>query len=263
MDEFVLRALLGGLVLAAMLGPLGSFVVWRRMAYMGDAMAHAALLGVALSLLSGGLLAITPAVLLVAVSMAVVLARYARDSRFHADTLLGLLAHGSLALALVLVALSGDVRVDMNAYLFGDILAISWQDVAVLSALMVVILAILALRWRPLLMTTIDPAIARVEGVNQARMQLLLTLLLAVVIAVAIKLTGVLLITALLIMPAASARAFAKTPAHMALLASVLGMVAIAGGLLASLRLDAPSGPMMVVVAAAMFVLSAFAVRRN
>ncbi|MFM9890326.1 MAG: metal ABC transporter permease [Rickettsiales bacterium] len=262
MDEFLLRALVGGLLLAAMLGPLGSFVVWRRMAYFGDAIAHAALLGVAISLLSNGLIPMTLAMFTVAAAIALVLTRFTADTRFHADTLLGLLAHGSLALGLVLVALAREIRVDINAFLFGDILAIDWADVQVLAGLMVIILGLLWRFWRPLLVATIDPAIARVEGINPARMQLVLTLMLAAVIAVAIKLTGVLLITALLIMPAASARTLAKTPAHMAVLASLIGMTAIGGGLFASLQIDAPSGPMMVVVAAGIFVLCSLLARR-
>lgn len=254
MDEFVLRALVGGLLLAAMLGPLGSFVVWRRMAYFGDAIAHAALLGVAISLLSNGVIPMALAMFTVAAAIALVLTRFTADRRFHADTLLGLLAHGSLALGIVLVALAREIRVDINAFLFGDILAIDWADVHVLVGLVLGILGLVWRFWRPLLIASIDPAIARVEGIHPARMQLLLTLMLAAVIAVAIKLTGVLLITALLIVPAASARTLAKTPAQMALFASLIGMLSIGGGLFASLQIDAPSGPMMVVLAAIIFV---------
>ena len=253
MDEFVLRALVGGLLLAAMLGPLGSFVVWRRMAYFGDATAHAALLGVAISLLSNGLIPMTLAMFAVAAAIALVLTRFTADTRFHADTLLGLLAHGSLALGLVLVAFAREIRVDINAFLFGDILAVDWADVQVLAGLAAIILGLIWRFWRPLLIASIDPAIARVENIYPARMQLLLSLMLAAVIAVAIKLTGVLLITALLIMPAASARTLAKTPAQMAMIAGLIGMLSISGGLFASLRMDAPSGPMMVVVAAFIF----------
>ncbi|MES2985036.1 MAG: iron chelate uptake ABC transporter family permease subunit [Pseudomonadota bacterium] len=255
MDEFVLRALIGAVLLAAMLGPLGAFVVWRQMAYFGDTIAHSALLGVALSLLTGGVVPLTLAIFLVAIAVALVLARHAKDTRFHADTLLGILAHGTLALGVLLVALNRDIQVDVTAYLFGDVLAISWNDVAVLAGLGVAILGTLKLHFRGLLMMTIDPAVAQVEGINVARSQLVLTLMLAAVIAVAIKLTGVLLITALLIMPAAAARYLARTPLQMAGLASVIGMVSVTGGLFSSLHFDAPTGPMMVVSAAAMFVL--------
>lgn len=257
MDEFVLRALVGALILAAMLGPLGAFVVWRRMAYFGDTIAHSALLGVGFSLLSGGAVPLTLAMFIVAMTVALILARLSRDTRFHTDTLLGMLAHGALATGVLLVALSRNIRVDINAYLFGDVLAVTWEDVAMLAGLAVVILGILYYRWRSLLMVTIDPAIAQVEGINVVRNQLLLTLMLAAVIAVAIKLTGVLLITALLIIPAASARYLAATPRQMALLASVFGMLGVSGGLFASLKVDAPTGPMMVVTAVVIFMVAA------
>jgi zinc transport system permease protein len=258
MDEFVLRALIGALLLAAMLGPLGAFTVWRQMAYFGDTIAHSALLGVAVALLTGGALPMTLCIFAVAVLVALLLSRFARDARFHADTLLGILAHGTLAFGVLLVALSRNIRVDINAYLFGDILAISWNDVMVLAGLALVILALLRWQWKPLLMVTIDPAIAQVEGVKVARSQQLLTLMLAAVIAVSIKLTGVLLITALLIMPAAAARYLARSPLQMALWGSVLGCAAVVSGLFASLKIDAPSGPMMVVMAAVIFVGCSF-----
>lgn len=253
MDEFVLRALIGAVLLAAAMGPLGCFVVWRHMAYFGDTIAHAALLGVALSLISG-FLPISLAIFAVAVGVALLLNRTARDGRFHADTLLGLLAHGTLALGVLLVAVSRQ-RVDINAYLFGDVLAIGWNDVGWLAALTVGILLVLRVTWRMLLMVTIQPAIAHVEGVNVKRTQLVLTLMLAAVIAVAIKLVGVLLITALLIMPAAAARYVAKTPLQMALFASAIGVFCVSSGLFASLAVDAPTGPVMVVIAAFVFVV--------
>ncbi len=262
MDELILRALVGGMLLAAMLGPLGSFVVWRRMAYFGDTIAHSALLGVALSLLSAGALPMTPAIFLVAISVAFILSRYARDTRFHADTLLGVLSHSALALGLVLVSLNHDVYVDVDGFLFGDILAMDGADVGVLTLLALVVAVTLKIQWRKLLMSTIDPAIAQVEGIHVARQQLIITVLLAAVIAVAIKITGVLLITALLIIPAASARIFAKTPLRMALLASSIGMVSVVGGLFSSFQLDVPTGPMMVVCAALIFILCSLFKRR-
>jgi zinc transport system permease protein len=256
MDELVLRALVGALLMATMLGPLGAFVVWRRMAYFGDTIAHSALLGVAVSLLVGGALPMVGGIFIVAMMVALILSRYAKDARFHHDTLLGILAHGALALGLVLVSLNHSVQVDINAYLFGDVLAMDWADTGMLAALALVVLIIIRWQWRALLMTTIDPAIAKVEGVNVARTQLILTLVLAGVIALAIKLTGILLITALLVIPAAATRSVARSPAQMAVFASVLGMLSVTGGLFAALTIDVPTAPMMVVVASTVFVLS-------
>lgn len=256
MDEITLRALLASVILAATLGPLGSFVVWRRMAYFGDTIAHAALLGVALSLISG-FLPLTLSMFLVAAIVALLLTQGTRDGRFHSDTLLGLLAHGTLALGLLLVAMSRSIRVDINAYLFGDVLAMDWEDTAMLGGLCVAITALLALTWRPLLMVAIDRTIAHAEGVNVKRTEQLLVLMLAAIIAVAIQLVGVLLITALLIMPAAAARYLAKSPAQMALMASAIGVLTVTFGLYGSLAIDAPTAPLMVVAAALAFLLCA------
>lgn len=253
MDELILRALIGAALLAAMLGPLGSFVVWRHMAYLGDTIAHAALLGVAFSLIATAV-PMTFAIFAVAIGVAFVLYRFGHDARFHADTLLGILAHGTLALGVLLVALSRQ-RVDINAYLFGDILALDWNGVVVIAILAAVIGLLLKLSWKPLLMVTISPGIAHVEGINARRTQFMLLLMLASVIAVSIQLVGVLLITALLIIPAATARYLAKSPLQMALYASVIGAATAVSGLFASLQVDAPTGPTMVVIGAFAFIV--------
>lgn len=252
-DDILIRALAGAVILAAMLGPLGSFVVWRRMAYFGDTIAHASLLGVALSLLVGGALPMTVAIFLVAAGVAILLTRYTHDGRLQADTMLGILAHGTLALGLVLVALNHEVRVDVNAYLFGDVLTMDWADVTLLMVLLLAVVGTLAWRWRGLLMATIHPAIARIEGINIRKEQLVLTLLMAAVIAVAVKIVGALLITAMLIIPAAAARFVANSPLIMAVIASGIGMLSAGIGLAAAFALDLPAGAMMVVAAVAVF----------
>lgn len=254
MDEITLRALLASVMLAAAMGPLGSLVVWRRLAYFGDTIAHAALLGVAISLIAN-VVPMTLAMFGVALVVALLMARGLGDGRFHSDTLLGILAHGTLALGLLLVSMTRDIRVDVNAYLFGDVLAVDWADTALLAGLCSIVLVTLAFAWRPLLMVTIDRAIAHVEGVNVKRSEQMLVILLAAVIAVAIKLVGVLLITALLIMPAAAARYLAKSPAQMAVIASIVGMFSVSAGLYGSIAINAPTGPLMVVVAALSFLL--------
>ena len=253
-DVITLRALIAAVVLAATLGPLGALVVWRRMAYFGDAIAHAAVLGVALSLITG-FLPMTFSMFVIAITVALVLARSTRDGRFHSDTMLGLLAHGALALGVLLVAMAPNVRVDVTSYLFGDVLALDWNDVAIIGGMCTVVLLLLRFSWRPLLMLTIDRTIAHVEGVDVPRTEKLFVLMLAGVIAVSIKLVGVLLITALLIIPAAAARYLAGSPRQMAIMASVIGACSVSAGLFLSLVMDAPTGPLMVVVASLNFLL--------
>ncbi|MFQ5985086.1 MAG: metal ABC transporter permease [Alphaproteobacteria bacterium] len=253
MDDFLVRALLGGAGVALAAGPLGTFIVWRRMAYFGDCLAHAALLGVALGLVLG--VDLTLGVVAVCAAVAGLLVLLEGQRRLARDTLLGIFAHGSLALGLIALAFLEGLRVDLFAYLFGDILAITLSDLAWIYGGGIAVLAVLALVWRPLLAITIHEELARVEGVPVAAVSLVFTLLIAVVIAVAMKIVGVLLITALLIIPAAAARRLARTPEQMAALAALAGALAVGLGLAGSLTWDLPSGPAVVVAAALIFAV--------
>lgn len=254
MDDFVWRALAAGLGLTIISGPLGVFVVWLRMAYFGDTLAHSALLGIALGLLTE--IDLQFSVLVLALLIASALVGLQQRSVLATDTLLGILAHGSLAIGLVAISFRDDVRVDLLAYLFGDILAVSGRDVLWIWAGAVFSLLAVAWIWRPLLSLSVHSELAAVDGVKVARTKLIFMLLVALVIAVAMKIVGVLLITALLIIPAASAQRFARSPEQMALLAALVGALAVVGGLLASLWLDTPAGPSIVTTATLLFLLS-------
>jgi zinc transport system permease protein len=253
-DAFLLRALLGALGVALVAAPLGCFVVWRRMAYVGDSLAHAALLGVA----AGALLGIDMriGVLAVGLAIALIIAGIERRARLATDTLLGIAAHGALALGFIAVTLVPGMRADIVGLLFGDVLALSWSDVAWIWAGAVSVLAALALLWRSLLLATIDEDLAAAEGVPTARMRMALMLLVAAAVALAMKAVGALLITALLLIPAATARRFARGPEGMALGAVLVGALSVAGGLGASLRFDIPAAPGIVAVALGLFALS-------
>ena len=253
MDDFLWRALCGGLGVALAAGPLGAFIVWRRMAYFGDTLAHSGLLGVAL----GVVLQINPQLGVAATCLliALVLVLLQRQRALAADTLLGILAHTSLSLGLVTLAFLETVRIDLTSYLFGDILAISVDDLYWIWGGAGLALAALAGLWRPLLAATVHEELAQVEGVPVFAVRLAFMLLIAIVIAVAMKVVGILLITSLLIIPAATARRFTRSPESMALLAGGLGCVAVGVGLWASLRWDTPAGPSVVVAAAILFAL--------
>ncbi|MCL5779059.1 metal ABC transporter permease [Limibaculum sp. FT325] len=256
LDDFMIRAALAGIGVALAAGPLGCFVVWRRMAYFGDATAHASLLGVALALASD--LPVLLGVLGAALATALVLsARW--GGTYAADTLLGVVAHASLALGLVAVSFLHGVRIDLMGYLFGDILAVTRADLAVIWAGALAVAALLVLRWRGLMTATLSPDLAFAEGRDPERERLVLTVALALLVAVAIKVVGALLITAMLIVPAAAARGFARTPEGMAALAALIGAGAVIAGVAASFRLDTPAGPSIVVAAVAVFLAAALA----
>lgn len=254
LDDFFSRALLAGIGVAAVAGPLGCFIVWRRLAYFGDTLSHAALLGVALSFLLN--INVTLAVFLISALVAVLLIVLQRNGSLSSDSLLGLLAHASLALGLVVLAFMTWIRFDLMGLLFGDILAVSKTDLAIIYSGGLAILALLAVIWRPLFAATVNNELAEAEGIHAGRFNLIFMLLMACVIAISIKIVGVLLITALLIIPAATARRFATGPEQMALLAVVIGIAAVVGGLFGSLQWDTPSGPSIVVTALCLFLLS-------
>lgn len=254
LDDFFTRALVAGIALSLVTGPLGCFIVWRRMSYFGDTMAHSALLGVALSFLFD--INLTLGVFVVAVAVAAALLLLQRRNALSTDALLGILSHSTLAIGLVMVAFMSWIRVDLMGFLFGDILAVSVTDIAVITIGGVVILALLVGMWRPLLAATVNAEVAEAEGMRPEVTRVILMLLLACVIAIAMKIVGVLLITALLIIPAATARRLSSTPEQMAVISAVIGALAVAGGLFGSLRFDTPSGPSIVVAALCLFLIS-------
>lgn len=252
LEDFVVRAGLAGIGVAAAAGPLGSLVVWRRMAIFGEALANAMLLGIVLATLLE--LQMTLGVLAFAVILAVALLALERQQLLPLDTLLSMIAHSALAFGLLALSRLDYVRVDLMSYLFGDVLATSATDLLAILGLLIVLAVGLARLWRPLLSATVQPELAAVEGVSLARSRFVLTLMLAALIAVGMKIVGMLLIVSLLVIPAAGARQLARTPEEMAAMASLLGVLAVLGGLFASLRLDLPAGPAIVACAALLFV---------
>ena len=255
MDDFILRALIAGIAVVLIAGPLGVFILWRRMAYFGDALSHSAILGVAL----GFLLSINTSlgILITSIAMAVLLILSQRKKQLANDTMLGILSHSALSLGLIVISFV-DTRVDLNALLFGDILSVTWQDLGLIIAGVIAVLGILAFIWRPLLSLTVHEELARVEGVNVSLISAVYTLLIAILVAVAMKVIGALLVTSLLIIPAASARRFSSTPEMMALLSVVAGIFAVVLGLAASFLWDTPAGPSIVVASSSLFLLSQF-----
>ncbi len=254
LDDFFVRALVAGVGVALVASPLGCFIVWRRLAYFGDTLSHAALFGVALALLLESNITIT--VFGVSVFIAVALMFLQKRATLSADSLLGLLAHSALALGLVTLAFMTWVRVDLMGFLFGDVLSASMNDITVIYIGGAFVISVMVYIWRPLFAATVNRELAEAEGVNPDRDDIVFMLLMAGVIAMAMKIVGVLLITALLIIPAAAARRFATGPEQMAVLAALIGSASVFAGLFGSLEWDTPSGPSIVVAALLFFILS-------
>lgn len=254
MIDLLIAPLLAGLALAAVAGPVGCFLVWRRMAYFGDTLAHGALLGIAL----GAVLHIAPmfGVLIVCLLIALGLHVLSRRRDLGSDTLLGVLAHAALAFGVIAVAVIEGLRAELLALLFGDLLAVDAQDAAFIAGGALLTLAMLALGWRALLAVTVDEDLARVEGVPVGAVKFLLAVMLAVIVALAMQVVGLMLVTALLLIPAAAARPFAREPAAMARIAALVGMASVLGGLAMSWWLDLPAGPSVVAMSVLLFLAS-------
>ncbi|MBF0427322.1 MAG: metal ABC transporter permease [Magnetococcales bacterium] len=254
MESFLLRALLSGMGVALAAGPLGVFVVWRRMAYFGDALSHSALLGVVLGVVTG--LNMNLAIAGVCVLVAAFVTWLHSRPELPTDAVLGIFSHAALSLGLIAASLASGVRMDLMGYLFGDVLASSWEDVVWIFLGAALVLTLLVWYWNDLVNITVHEGLASLDGVSVGKMRVLFMLLTALVTAAAIKVVGALLITAMLIIPAAAARPFSSTPEGMAIRAALIGTFSAPLGLFASYHWDLPSGPAIVLVACVFFLFS-------
>ena len=259
-DDFFYRALLVGVGVAIIAGPLGCFVIWRRLSYFGDTLSHAALLGVALAFLVE--INFTLSVFIVSALVALFLIYLRAKTSLPSDALLGLLAHSVLALGIVVLGFMTWVRIDLLSLLFGDILAVAMYDIWLVFLGGSLVLVILVTIWRPLFADTVSHDLATAEGMNPQRARVIFTLLLALVISISIKVVGVLLITGLLIIPAATARNVSSGPVQMAIISTVVGVIAVVCGLFSSLQWDTSSGPTIIAAALVLFVLTLLPLRR-
>ncbi|VAW47812.1 Zinc ABC transporter, permease protein ZnuB [hydrothermal vent metagenome] len=251
--SFMTFALIGGLGLALIAAPLGVFVVWQRQSYFGATLAHSALLGVSIGLFLETNLTLT--VIVVSLLIAWAIFQLGHYKQLSSDTLLGILAHSSLAFGLIIISLQEQVQIDLMSYLFGDILSIQAADLGFIAFIGVLIFIFYCRHWQDLLNITLNPELAHVEGVAVKKVQLQFILLLALMIALSMKIVGVLLVTSLLIIPAAAARRLANTPEKMLWISMILATLSVLGGLLLSYFGDLPTGPAIVVVATFIFLV--------
>ena len=260
-ERFILYALAAGIALALVVGPLGSVVVWRRMAYFGDTLAHAALLGVALAIAAEQLP--MAGVSLVGVLIAVLLFWLEKQGNLSTDTLLGILSHSALALGLIVLSViqAQGFNINLMSYLFGDLLAVGVFDLVLMYASVVIILLIFSQILSPLISISVNEELARIDGIAVEKIRFIFMILLALVIAVALKVVGILLITALLIIPAATARLYSRSPKQMVLLSVLMAIAAVVSGIFVSLGWDFPTGPAIVVSASFLFFVSRVFVR--
>ena len=261
LDDFFIRALIAGIGVAIVTGPLGCFVIWRRLSYFGDTLAHSALLGVTISFTLEFNIAFS--VFIISSIIALILIQLQKKTNLPGDALLGLLAHSSLAVGLVVVGFLTFIRFDIMGLLFGDILAVTINDLITIWIGGALILLVLKLIWKPLFSSTLNYELAEAEGLNPDRAKAIFTILMAGIIAISIKMVGLLLITGMLIIPAAMARNLSDNPQKMVLFSIIGGVLSVIIGLFSSLEFNTPSGPSIITASLVLFILSLLKIKQS
>ena len=260
-DDFFIRALIAGIGIALVTGPLGCFIIWRRLSFFGDTLSHSALLGVTIAFFFE--LNIAFSVFLISSAIALILLKLQKTTKLPGDALLGLLAHSSLAVGLVVISFLSSIRFDIMGLLFGDILAVNEIDLLIIWLGGTLILLILKIIWKPLFASTVNNELAEAEGMNPERANAIFTILLAAIIAISIKIVGLLLITGMLIMPAAMSRNISNNPQQMVKLSVVGGLLSVLIGLFSSLQFNSPSGPSIITAALVLFSFTLIKIKRT
>ena len=253
-DDFFIRALVAGIGVALVTGPLGCFIIWRRLSFFGDTLAHSALLGVTLAFSFD--INIAFSVFIISSAIALILLKLQKTTNLPGDALLGLLAHSSLAVGLVVIGFLSFIRFDIMGLLFGDILAVTENDLIIIWVGGAIILFVLKLIWKPLFASTVNYELAEAEGMKPERVNAIFTILMAAIIAISIKMVGLLLITGMLIIPAAMARNISNNPKQMVLFSIIGGLLSVVMGLFGSLEINTPSGPSIITAGLILFILS-------
>jgi len=253
-DDFLIRAFVAGIGLAIITGPLGCFIVWRRLSYFGDTLAHSALLGVVIAYALSFNIILSVFVISGIISLSLLYLQ--RKTYLPNDALLGLLAHSVLAIGLVLLGLLTFIRIDLMGLLFGDILSVNFQDILIIWIGGAFVMLVLIKIWKPLFAGTVNLDLAKAEGLNPEMANAIFTILIAAVIAISIKIVGILLITGLLILPASASRNLSSTPIQMAIIASIVGLVSVILGLFSSIAWNTSTGPTILTLALGIFVIT-------
>jgi zinc transport system permease protein len=261
LDDFFIRALIAGIGIALVTGPIGCFIIWRRLSFFGDTLSHSALLGVTIGFFFD--INVAFSVFLISSAIALILLKLQKTTKLPGDALLGLLAHSSLAVGLVVISFLSSIRFDIMGLLFGDILAVNEIDLLIIWLGGALILLILKIIWKPLFASTVNNELAEAEGMNPERANAIFTILLAAIIAISIKIVGLLLITGMLIMPAAMSRNISNNPQQMVKLSVVGGLLSVLIGLFSSLQFNSPSGPSIITAALVLFSFTLIKIKRT
>ncbi|RPD37767.1 hypothetical protein C0030_000760 [Candidatus Liberibacter solanacearum] len=253
-NEFFIRALFAGIGIILSTGPLGCFIVWQRMTYFGDTIAHSALLGVAFSLMLN--LPLPLCIFMVSALTSIILLQIQKSEFIASDAILGVITHSTISISLIMLSFMTWVNTDLTSFLFGDILAVNTNDIIIIWSAGILNIVILIKIWKSLLATTVNYELAKAEGMQPEKVKLIFTMITALMISISIKFIGITLITSLLILPTVTARRFATSPENMVILTTVIGILGVILGLYGSLIFDTPSGPSIIITSLIFFILS-------
>lgn len=252
MDLFIIKAFIGGLGISILTSIVGCFVLWKKMAYLGDSLSHSVLLGITLSVIFN--IDILLGSFIFAIIFAFIL--FSFMDKFDISTILGIIAHSGIAVSVLILSFIKNIRVDLMGYLFGDILTITRTEIYLIFSLIILVSIWLSFNWKKFILTAISNDLAKSEGINTRLLDLQMILLMSLIIVASVKIVGVLLVTAMLLIPAACARNFANTPVQMIFIAIIFGSIFVCLGLFSSLKADTPSGPAIIVIGLLSFLIS-------
>ena len=252
-DPFIIRGIIAGIAVALVCGLVGCFVVWRRLSYYGESIAHSSLLGAGIGILFG--IGINFGVVFICLLFGILFLWLQQSKALSSDTLLGVLAHFALAVGIIVISFN-KIKIDLHAFLFGDILTVSTTDIWGMYIGVLIAITLILSNWSSLLLVTLDEDLAKSEGINPLYVNILLTTIMTIVVALSLQIIGLLLITAMLIIPAATARRLVNSPEGMVIVATLIGIFSVVFGIYLSVEMDLPSGPSIVVVSSILFFVS-------
>ncbi|HEV2262267.1 MAG TPA: metal ABC transporter permease [Candidatus Rubrimentiphilum sp.] len=248
---FMQRAFLTAVLVGVLCSTMGTYVILRQLAFIGDGIAHASFAGIVIAYLRGGNFYLGAGI--VAVLTALGIGFVHRRGRISLDTTIGVLFTGAFALGIFLMSRQRSYSVDLQSFLFGDILSVGSQDVLMIVALALLVGVVTALLYRPLLYTSFDPVVAQASGMNAAAVEYILLVLIALTIIISLQAVGIILVAALLVTPAAAAYQLTNRFAPMMALSALFGALCAIGGLYLSYYLASASGATIVLVATLLF----------
>ena len=260
LDDFLVRSVIAGVLMVSTAAPIGCLMVWQRLAFLSDTLGHAAVMGVGLGLLLQlpPMFGVLGVVLLIVVS----LSQVTSFNNALSETTLAIISHTGLAAGLILIGLLPANTVSLEAILFGDLLAVTINDLVMILVTTLVLGGLLLLHWRSFVAVSVSREIAQAEGIEVRKVQLLMFLMIALLVAVMMKVMGVLLIAAMLVIPTSSARMLSSSPERMVLFSALFGFAALSGGIFSSFQFDWQTGPAIVLSATALLLVTLLVVRR-